>query len=104
MRIGERTVVDKHDFGQDQRAEAERYLGVARTTCKTLSERIAATTATTSIDMTQMMMYYPPEQVAEQYGEQVYSDITSKIEGAVQSAVIEVTAATGQVPDARASQ
>lgn len=90
VRIGERTTIDKHDFGEDRRQVAEAYLKVARGSCKSVSERIASMTVDSSVDMTQMAMFYPPEMhpteiVAEQYGEQVYRDIKAKLDRALET-------------------
>lgn len=85
VRIGERTTIDKHDFDDDRRQHAEAYLSVARDSCKSVSARIESMTADSSVDLTQMQRFYPPEMhptqiVAEHYGEQVYRDITAKLE------------------------
>lgn len=90
VRIGERTTIDKHDFGDDRRQVAEAYLSVARGSCKSVSERIASMTADSSVDMTQMQRFYPPEMhpteiVAEHYGEQVYREINARLDRALQT-------------------
>lgn len=89
VRIGERTTIDKHDFADDRRQQAEAYLNVARGSCKSVSERIASMNADSAIDMTQIQKFYPPQMhpteiVAEHYGERVYRDINAKLEQTLQ--------------------
>jgi len=85
VNIKERSTVDVHDWGGDRRREAESYLQNAWEACQALMAKISELAADSNLDMANMAQYNPEELrptavVAQEYGEKVYNDISSRVE------------------------
>ena len=85
VNIKERNTIDKHDYDSDRRRDAELYLRTARESCQSLATKIAALDSDSRLDMASMAQYNPPELdpaevIAQEYGEKVYNDISTRVD------------------------
>jgi len=85
VNIDKSRTIDKHDYDKDREREAEAYLSTARETCASLADKIVPLNADSSFNLSNpgefMAQAVEPTQVAaEEYGEEVYGDINTRLQ------------------------